>query len=245
MSGNFVQRGEPAILDKFTRARHAILSGADMVVELPENDNIELEQSLILTKGLVEVIDTQTGVVLLDNSDFVHVDAIASELEDLSGVQVYMNIQLNEEGTKILKKMSNMAQLKEYLLRYKVSPLGHTGLAVVVAAGRSQAENLLKAQGYYQTLMVGSDAEFGGRKPYFEQHGADKIYDILTECKHVFTVDSIITVAVTYLIRRRGQRVFGIFRKFKTVVGIVLPDYINKYLTCCLMLSNCRMSVTT
>ena len=79
----------------------------DMVVELPENDNIELEQSLILTKGLVEVIDTQTGVVLLDNSDFVHVDAIASELEDLSGVQVYMNIQLNEEGTKILKKMSN------------------------------------------------------------------------------------------------------------------------------------------
>lgn len=35
MSGNFTQRGEPAVLDKFTRARHAILSGADMVIELP------------------------------------------------------------------------------------------------------------------------------------------------------------------------------------------------------------------
>ncbi|MBO7345887.1 MAG: nucleotidyltransferase family protein [Clostridia bacterium] len=35
MSGNFTQRGEPAILDKFTRARHAILAGADLVVELP------------------------------------------------------------------------------------------------------------------------------------------------------------------------------------------------------------------
>ena len=35
MSGNFTQRGEPAILDKFTRARHAILAGADLVIELP------------------------------------------------------------------------------------------------------------------------------------------------------------------------------------------------------------------
>ena len=35
MSGNFTQRGEPALLDKFTRARHAILAGADLVIELP------------------------------------------------------------------------------------------------------------------------------------------------------------------------------------------------------------------
>lgn len=35
MSGNFVQRGEPAILDKLTRARAAVLCGADVVLELP------------------------------------------------------------------------------------------------------------------------------------------------------------------------------------------------------------------
>ncbi len=35
MSGNFVQRGEAAILDKHTRAAHAILGGADAVLELP------------------------------------------------------------------------------------------------------------------------------------------------------------------------------------------------------------------
>ena len=35
MSGNFVQRGEPAILDKYTRASHAIKAGADLVIELP------------------------------------------------------------------------------------------------------------------------------------------------------------------------------------------------------------------
>lgn len=35
MSGNYVQRGEPAILDKWTRAQLALSNGADMVVELP------------------------------------------------------------------------------------------------------------------------------------------------------------------------------------------------------------------
>ncbi len=35
MSGNFVQRGSPAILDKSLRAKAAILCGADLVVELP------------------------------------------------------------------------------------------------------------------------------------------------------------------------------------------------------------------
>ena len=35
MSGNFVQRGEPAIADKFTRTRMALQCGADVVIELP------------------------------------------------------------------------------------------------------------------------------------------------------------------------------------------------------------------
>ena len=35
MSGNFVQRGAPAIVDKSLRAKAAILSGADLVLELP------------------------------------------------------------------------------------------------------------------------------------------------------------------------------------------------------------------
>lgn len=35
MSGNFVQRGMPAIFDKMSRAKAAVLSGADLVLELP------------------------------------------------------------------------------------------------------------------------------------------------------------------------------------------------------------------
>ena len=35
MSGNVVQRGTPAMLDKWARARLALLNGADLVIELP------------------------------------------------------------------------------------------------------------------------------------------------------------------------------------------------------------------
>lgn len=35
MNGDFVQRGEPAVVDKYVRARMALLEGADMVFELP------------------------------------------------------------------------------------------------------------------------------------------------------------------------------------------------------------------
>ncbi|MBU9726986.1 nucleotidyltransferase [Diplocloster modestus] len=35
MSGNFLQRGVPALIDKYARSRMALLNGADLVIELP------------------------------------------------------------------------------------------------------------------------------------------------------------------------------------------------------------------
>ena len=46
--------------------------------------------------------------------------------------------------------------------------------------GVNTLSDLLHENGYYQALMVGSDASFGGRKQYYEQHGTDMIYDLFT-----------------------------------------------------------------
>ena len=35
MSGNFIQRGLPALFDKWTRTKMALLNGVDLVIELP------------------------------------------------------------------------------------------------------------------------------------------------------------------------------------------------------------------
>ena len=60
MSGNFTQRGEPAVLDKFTRAKQAVIAGADMVIELPTvfaTGNAE-----VFAKGAINIINS-LGVV--------------------------------------------------------------------------------------------------------------------------------------------------------------------------------------
>lgn len=41
MSGNFLQRGEPAIVDKWQRAEMALSSGADLVIELPVSFSVQ------------------------------------------------------------------------------------------------------------------------------------------------------------------------------------------------------------
>lgn len=46
--------------------------------------------------------------------------------------------------------------------------------------GVTSINNILHDNGYYQALMVGSDATFGGRQQYFSSHGVDRIYDINT-----------------------------------------------------------------
>ncbi len=63
MSGNFTQRGEPAILDKFTRAEQAIKAGADMVIELPTI--FATANAEIFAKGAIQIIDSLNVCELL------------------------------------------------------------------------------------------------------------------------------------------------------------------------------------
>lgn len=55
MSGNFVQRGEPAIIDKWTRAQMALENGADLVVELPFL--CAVQSADYFAKGAVDILD--------------------------------------------------------------------------------------------------------------------------------------------------------------------------------------------
>ena len=73
MSGNFVQRSEPAILDKFERAKVAVLSGADLVISLP------------LRYSIASARDFAYGsVFLLNKTGFVDTLSFGAETPDLS-----------------------------------------------------------------------------------------------------------------------------------------------------------------
>ena len=76
MSGNFVQRGEAAIMDKFTRAKHAVLAGADAVVELPTvfaTSNAELfaKGAIALLSSIPHVTTLCFGAETADKDAFI------------------------------------------------------------------------------------------------------------------------------------------------------------------------------
>jgi predicted nucleotidyltransferase len=54
MSGNFLQRGEPAIIDKYSRTRAALQSGVDLVIELPYL--YAVQNSDIFARGAVSIL---------------------------------------------------------------------------------------------------------------------------------------------------------------------------------------------
>lgn len=59
MSGNFTERGEIAIANKYKRARHAITAGADVVFELPTV--FATAPAEIFAKGAVKLLSTLRG----------------------------------------------------------------------------------------------------------------------------------------------------------------------------------------
>lgn len=60
MSGNFSQRGEVAVLDKFLRAKHAIIAGADLAIELPTI--FATANAEIFAKGAINILNSM-GIV--------------------------------------------------------------------------------------------------------------------------------------------------------------------------------------
>ena len=63
MSGNYVQRGEPAMWEKFTRAQGAVLCGADVVLELPITAVLQSAEGF--ARGGVEVLTRFGGIEYL------------------------------------------------------------------------------------------------------------------------------------------------------------------------------------
>ena len=65
MSGNFIQRGEPAIINKFARAEMALNCRADLVIELPHPYAMSSAESF--SYGAVKILD---GIGIVDSISF-------------------------------------------------------------------------------------------------------------------------------------------------------------------------------
>lgn len=83
MSGNFVQRGEIAIIDKYDRAKAALQGGCDLVVELPTV--FALSSAERFAKGGVQIADALNADILCfgaENEDVTKLSQIADTFSD-------------------------------------------------------------------------------------------------------------------------------------------------------------------
>lgn len=67
MSGNFCQRGEPAIIDKWSRTKMALSEGFDMVIELPTIYSISSAENF--AEGAIKILSAFSDVTLSFGSE--------------------------------------------------------------------------------------------------------------------------------------------------------------------------------
>ncbi len=83
MSGNFVQRGEPALMDKYTRAQMALRNGADLVIELPVISACSSAQ--YFAKGSIAILNMLNVTHLCfgsESGDITHFNTISDLICD-------------------------------------------------------------------------------------------------------------------------------------------------------------------
>ena len=134
MSGDFVQRGEPAVLDKYTRASMALNSGVNLVVELPVNYAVSSAESF--AAGALKVLDyikadsiafgsesgnierlSKLAHILCDNEDTLYKEISKSTANGISYAAARQKVveKLTDKDTAAMLTSSNNILAVEYL----------------------------------------------------------------------------------------------------------------------------------
>lgn len=99
MSGDFVQRGIPAIYSKSFRTRSALLSGADIVIEMPVFGTLSAAQDF-----------ARCGVSLFQHMGIIDVISFGSEsgsMEELQQLAEQTSMETSEQSILIRKSLRN------------------------------------------------------------------------------------------------------------------------------------------
>ncbi len=116
MSGNYVQRGDVAIMDKFTRARIAVEHGVDLVVEMPVQYSLSSAEFF-----------ARCGVMMLKSLRCVDGIAFGSECGDIEELkrcaEAVLAVSTKENLEPLLKQGMSYPEAVRQLVAYSYGPL--------------------------------------------------------------------------------------------------------------------------
>jgi len=132
MSGNFVQRGEPAIINKWKRAESALNHGADLIIELPTY--YALSSAEMFAYGSISLLDllgVDTVVFGSEHGEIEPFYRLASYLNALETDHIEALQKLMKDGhpfatarSLLMKKLYDLSKEDELLLNSPNNILG-------------------------------------------------------------------------------------------------------------------------
>lgn len=146
-SGDYVQRGEPALLDKYTRARMALSSGADVVLELP-----------VLWSTASAELFADAGISLFEKTGCVNGICFGAESGDLALLRRIADVLADEPAAlkaslkRNLKSGNTFPKAREAaLLSYFADAADQDGALPVSTETLSSPNNILALE-YLKSL---------------------------------------------------------------------------------------------
>ena len=142
MSGDFVQRGLPAICDKYTRTGQALMGGADLVIELP-----------VMYATASADYFAQGAVSAVVNMGCVDSLCFGSECGDLDMLYSLASLHTeNDPGLHILSQGADSGKAKKYRITQLLKEGMSYAKAYATVTGNETASNDMLAIRYLMSL---------------------------------------------------------------------------------------------
>lgn len=161
MSGNFTQRGEPAIVDKWQRAKAAVENGVDLVFELPFA--FACESADYFAKGAISILKAiKADVIVFGTESMQKADYEKLFLESLS-------FDYKKRLEECLKKGDSYPQaaskaFSHFTLTQPNDLLGFSYIQQIKALNASMDYMTIQRQGHYHDLKIETASASGLRQ---------------------------------------------------------------------------------
>lgn len=137
MSSSFVQRGEPAIVDKWSRAKMAIENGIDLVIELPYLSSVQTAE--LFAYGSVRILEELNVVDYL---------AFGSELGELDILKEIANVLVEEPFYFKKELKANLSRGTSYTISRNIAIMNYFSdvYSVEISDILNNANNILAVE---------------------------------------------------------------------------------------------------
>lgn len=208
ISGNFVQRGEPAIISKFARAKAAVLCGVDLVLELPLPYSIST--AMYFAGGAIDILNA-LGVV----------DAVCfgSESDDISPLL---------QVVSLFKKPEFKFALKEELAKGTTFALARQKAiekisSTVNAAVLETPNNILAIEYILAAERFSMNTEFKAVKRQGAEHDSTLKSDTICSASELRKTPSLLDLKEDYM-PKESFEIFGSEISAKHYASMYLLD---------------------